>query len=161
MGPLCKTGDSPYNGLSSGRHPGPVRAGRKGPGVPSAGDGPYHSLVNAILTVLKAIPRGRMATYGQVAGLAGNPRAARQVARVLHTLSRKQNLPWQRVVNRNGCISLPMDGDGALQAALLRKEGVKVGIGGKVDLAAHGWEPGRIRRSTIEPPGKRPVGKTG
>ena len=103
----------------------------------------YHPLVNAILEVVRAIPRGRTASYGQVAALAGQARGARQVARVLHSLSEAEGLPWHRVINSNGRISLPMDGPGGFQAALLRGEGVAVDAGGRVDAGASAWRPKR------------------
>lgn len=85
-----------------------------------------------ILSAIKRIPKGKVASYGQVARWAGQPRGARQVARILHSLSERENLPWHRVINSQGCISLPMDGHGALQARVLRKEGVKVDKMGKI-----------------------------
>ena len=54
--------------------------------------------------VIKSIPRGKVATYAQVAALAGNHQAARQVVRVLHTSSAKDRLPWHRVINSRGGI---------------------------------------------------------
>jgi methylated-DNA-protein-cysteine methyltransferase-like protein len=102
--------------------------------------------VNAILAAIRSIPRGRVAAYGQVALLAGLPRGARQVSRVLHSLSDKEFLPWHRVLNRNGCISLPLEGHGRTQAALLRKEGVAVDERGRVDLNRYGWKAGRGSR---------------
>ncbi|MDP8228564.1 MAG: MGMT family protein, partial [Candidatus Electryoneaceae bacterium] len=60
----------------------------------------------SVKAIIKRIPTGKVATYGQIAAYAGNPQAARQVVRVLHTSARKDNLPWYRVVNRLGRISL-------------------------------------------------------
>lgn len=101
----------------------------------------YHPMVDAILAMIRSIPRGKTAAYGQVAALAGQPRGARQVARVLHSLSGAEGLPWHRVINGNGRISLPMEGAGGLQAALLRREGVAVDARGRVDAAAGAWRP--------------------
>ena len=56
--------------------------------------------------VVRRIPRGRVATYGQIAALAGLPRAARQVGYALHALSDGSGVPWQRVVNARGGVSL-------------------------------------------------------
>lgn len=58
-----------------------------------------------VVTIIRAIPAGRVATYGQIARLAGNPRAARQVVRILHSMSQAERLPWHRVVNAKGEIS--------------------------------------------------------
>ncbi|MFX1494230.1 MAG: MGMT family protein, partial [Promethearchaeota archaeon] len=55
-----------------------------------------------IRELIKQIPYGRIATYGQIAAFAGNPRAARQVAWILHSCSKKDNLPWHRVINSKG-----------------------------------------------------------
>jgi len=56
--------------------------------------------------LIKQIPKGKVSTYGLIAALAGSPRAARQVVRVLHSSSRKDNLPWHRVVNSKGQITI-------------------------------------------------------
>jgi len=90
---------------------------------------------------IKAIPRGKVATYAQVAALAGNYRAARQVARVLHSSSEKDCLPWHRVINSQGSISLAPGRGFEEQKKLLRAEGVKVTKGGRVDLTLFFWEP--------------------
>lgn len=85
----------------------------------------------AIAAVL-SIPEGQVTTYGQIARIAGNPRAARQVSRLLHTLSVAYLLPWHRVVNREGQIVLRDPASFALQKALLEAEGLTVGPEGKV-----------------------------
>ncbi|MDQ3000006.1 MAG: MGMT family protein [Fibrobacterota bacterium] len=103
-----------------------------------------------ILDILKRIPIGKVASFGQIAALAGSPRGARQVVRILHALSDRENLPWHRVVDRNGRISLPMEGAGALQRRLLLKEGLDVDANGKLSLERHGWNP----KSAKLPPGK-------
>jgi methylated-DNA-protein-cysteine methyltransferase-like protein len=95
-----------------------------------------------ILAVIKAIPKGKVAAYGQVAALAGVPRGARQVARVLHSLSGKEKLPWHRVIGASGRISLPAASGGAEQARRLKREGVAVDARGRVDLARFRWDPG-------------------
>ena len=91
--------------------------------------------------MLKRIPKGKVASYGQIAALAGSPRGARQVVRILHTLSDREKLPWHRVVDRNGRISLPMEGDGSRQAALLRREKVAVSDQGAIPMGIHRWIP--------------------
>lgn len=126
----------------------------KTPGSPGGSKGAVPGSVDAILDVIRAIPRGKTAAYGQIATMAGNPRGARQVARVLHALSEKRALPWHRVVNRSGRISLPMEGAGARQAALLRAEGVAVSAAGKVAAAA-AWRPEERGLRKVRPyPGK-------
>lgn len=73
---------------------------------------------------IKKIPPGKVATYGQIAAYAGNPHAARQVVWILHSSSQKDDLPWHRVVNKEGRISLKPHADYEMQKALLEKEGV-------------------------------------
>jgi len=99
---------------------------------------------------IKSIPRGRVATYAQVAALAGNHRAARQVARVLHSSSAKDRLPWQRVINSRGGISLKKGHGFEQQKRLLIKEGVRVDCSGRIDLEIFQWESGGIRLAAAE-----------
>jgi methylated-DNA-protein-cysteine methyltransferase-like protein len=94
-----------------------------------------------IYAVVRRIPRGRVATYGQVAKLAGLPGSARQVGYALHALPGASALPWQRVINASGAISLhPMNG-GISQRILLEKEGVRFDARGRVSLTKFGWRP--------------------
>lgn len=95
------------------------------------------------LATIKMIPAGKVVTYGQIAAMAGNPRGARMVVRVLHSSSEKQNLPWYRVVNREGRISLPRGGGYELQKARLIDEGVVFDAGDKIDLSRFLWRPER------------------
>jgi len=88
-----------------------------------------------VVRILQEIPEGRVVTYGQVARLAGSPRAARQVVRILHTMSEKHSLPWHRVVNIRGEIAVPDEDSKELQRMLLRGEGVKFLADGRIDLA--------------------------
>jgi methylated-DNA-protein-cysteine methyltransferase-like protein len=96
--------------------------------------------------IIRSIPRGKVATYGLVAAVAGSPLAARQVVRVLHALSRKERLPWHRVINSRGSISLPRGAGFERQRTLLRSEGVAVTATGSVDMRRHLWVP-RIKVS--------------
>ena len=99
----------------------------------------------AIIAVIKKIPRGKVASYGQIAGLAGNPRGARQVVRALHASSGKEKLSWHRVVNSKGYISLPVGAGYELQKALLKKEGVQFDESDRIDLGRFQWNPRRVR----------------
>lgn len=86
------------------------------------------------------IPEGRVATYGTVAALAGNPRAARTVGWALHALPDESEVPWHRVINARGGISIWKVGVPAgLQRAMLEDEGVDFEGDGTVDLARWGW----------------------
>jgi methylated-DNA-protein-cysteine methyltransferase-like protein len=93
------------------------------------------------IAVLKRVPRGKVVTYGLVAAMAGNPRGARQVVRTLNTSWEKEKLPWFRVINSQGKISLKPGQGYELQKTLLEKEGVKFGLGGQVDLSKYLWLP--------------------
>jgi methylated-DNA-protein-cysteine methyltransferase-like protein len=86
-----------------------------------------------VVQIIRSIPSGRVMTYGQVARLAGNPRAARQVARILHSLSRTEQLPWHRVLNAKGEISL----EGDEQQLALEAEGVVFDRAGKLSLSRY------------------------
>lgn len=89
----------------------------------------------------RKIPRGRVATYGQLAALAGNPRMSRQVGWALHANPKPGEIPCHRVVNRFGqiCKGFAFGGP-EVQRALLEGEGVPVGAGGAVDLAEFLWD---------------------
>ncbi len=92
-----------------------------------------------IYAAVRQIPRGQVATYGQIAVIAGYPKHARLVGYALHGCPR--NLPWHRVVNTKGCISLPVDSTAAItQRRRLADEGV-VFLGGKTDLSRYQWCP--------------------
>ena len=101
---------------------------------------PAEGLLQRIARVVAAIPRGRVATYGQVAAQAGNPRAARQVAWALRVYAGR-GLPWHRVIGAGGDIRLPQGNGLERQRALLRAEGVAVDSAGHLDLAAYQWRP--------------------
>ena len=73
--------------------------------------------------------------------LPGSPLAARQVVRVLHALSRKESLPWHRVINSGGTISLSRGAGFEVQKKLLETEGVRVSEKGRVDMKKHLWKP--------------------
>jgi methylated-DNA-protein-cysteine methyltransferase-like protein len=94
-----------------------------------------------VIEMIKRIPRGKVAAYGQIATMAGDPRGARQVVRILHTSSEKQKLPWHRVINRLGCISLRPGHGYELQKALLEREGVVFDGNDNIDLKRFLWRP--------------------
>jgi methylated-DNA-protein-cysteine methyltransferase-like protein len=110
------------------------------------------STYQRIYAVIRRIPRGRVATYGQVARLAGIPGRARQVGYALHALPSASAVPWQRVVNASGGISLhPMSG-GLSQRLILEKEGIRFDARDRVSLARFGWRPksaGRYRAAPL------------
>ncbi len=93
-----------------------------------------------IYDVVKQIPKGKVATYGQVAALAGNKRWSRVVGYALHVNPDPGNIPCHRVVNREGEVSKAFAFGGEnRQIALLKNEGVKV-EGTRVDLEKYRWQ---------------------
>jgi methylated-DNA-protein-cysteine methyltransferase-like protein len=82
-----------------------------------------------------------VATYGQIAALAGNPKGARQVARILHSCAKGEDLPWHRVVNREGRISLRGFQGEERQKRLLEREGVMFDRTGRIELKRFVWRP--------------------
>jgi methylated-DNA-protein-cysteine methyltransferase related protein len=100
--------------------------------------------------MVRAVPRGKVASYRQIAALAGDARQARQVSWILHATSESEGLPWHRIINARGSISLPLERGGREQARRLRAEGVPVGPGGAIDIAAFGWRPRPARKTALE-----------
>ena len=100
--------------------------------------------------VIRRIPRGRVATYGQIARLAGLPRHARHVGHALFGLSDGSGVPWQRVLNSKGELSLagPAPHLAARQRALLEREGVVFEESGRVSLRRYQWRPLRYSVKT-------------
>ena len=95
-----------------------------------------------ILATVDSIPRGRVASYGQVAREAGLPGRARLVGRVLAELPGASRLPWHRVVNAGGRVSpRGCPASERRQAERLAREGVAFDARGRVDLERHGWRP--------------------
>jgi methylated-DNA-protein-cysteine methyltransferase-like protein len=92
------------------------------------------------LRIIRSIPRGRVLTYGLIARWAGAPRASRQVSRTLHAMTEKYGLPWHRVINSQGTISLPSLEGKEHQKYLLEQEGVRVSARYEVDLKKYLWD---------------------
>lgn len=89
-----------------------------------------------VIKIIKSIPEGKVMTYGQIAAVAGNPRSARQVSRILHSMSHKYDLPWHRVINSKGSISLKEEGY-HLQKQLLEEEGICFKKDGSIELETY------------------------
>lgn len=95
-----------------------------------------------VIAVVRRIPKGRLASYGQVAVLAGFPGRPRQVGMVLKGLPQGTRVPWHRVVNNQGHIPSQGRAWSALeQARRLMAEGIAVDAEGDLDLEAHRWRP--------------------
>jgi methylated-DNA-protein-cysteine methyltransferase-like protein len=100
------------------------------------------------------IPRGKVATYKQIAELCGKPLASRGVAWILNSCSKKYKLPWHRVINSKGRISFkPMTRNYRLQQLKLRGEGVKFMDNDDIDMARFQWakKPAKARRRKGQP----------
>lgn len=100
-----------------------------------------------ILATVDAVPRGRVATYGQIADEAGLPGWARQVGYALRSAPQAAELPWFRVVNARGRSSFPAGSSGQReQHARLRAEGVEIDEHGAISLRRFGWRPAARQR---------------
>jgi methylated-DNA-protein-cysteine methyltransferase-like protein len=103
-------------------------------------------LYRSIYTIVRRIPRGRVATYGQIAELAGIPGGARVAGAALKTSKPSDRLPWQRVIGKagrtRGRIAIYDPVGAAIQRGLLEDEGVEIGDTGLVKLDEFGWLPG-------------------
>lgn len=133
-------------GLASRFVEGPATVRRKPPAFPARKPLPAVALrgdaaAEAICAVVRRIPRGWVATYGQVATMAGMPRRARLVGRVLQHLDSKSDVPWHRVVNARGEVSFSLSRNGGdiLQRRLLEKEGIEFDDRNRLDLDRSRW----------------------
>ena len=92
-----------------------------------------------IIRAILAVPRGKVSCYRDIALTSGLPNGARQVARILHSMSKKHGLPWHRIIRADGFIALENGQGREIQMGLLRAEGVKVSEKGWVDLRLFGY----------------------
>jgi methylated-DNA-protein-cysteine methyltransferase related protein len=94
-----------------------------------------------VISIIRSIPEGKVMTYGQIAKQAGSPRGARQVVRILHSMSKKYQLPWHRVINVRGELSIADDESLELQAFLLRAENVEIKQNRYINLGKFQYRP--------------------
>lgn len=94
-----------------------------------------------VIAIIKNIPEGSVMTYGQIAALAGSSRGARQVVRILHSMSASYGLPWHRVVNAKGEIAITDDESRFKQILYLTSENISVDDQGRIDLAKYQYWP--------------------
>jgi methylated-DNA-protein-cysteine methyltransferase-like protein len=92
-----------------------------------------------VIEIIKRIPEGKVCTYGGIGRMAGKASGARQVAWILHRSSRRHQLPWHRVINARGTISLPKSGGYAEQKARLQAEGIGFDAADRVNLEKYLW----------------------
>jgi methylated-DNA-protein-cysteine methyltransferase-like protein len=108
------------------------------------GSTPQSTTYQRIYAVVRRIPKGRVATYGQIAALAGLPGHARQVGYAMYSLPEHSAVPWHRVINARGEISRrSVPGWELQQRVLLEREGVEFDARGRVDLGEVQWRPKR------------------
>ncbi len=98
------------------------------------------SFSEIVISIIKQIPKGKVATYGLIAKLSGNSKASRQISFILNSCSEKYNLPWYRVINSKGQISLKKNYGYELQKELLENEGVVFDEKDCVDLNKYLWQ---------------------
>jgi methylated-DNA-protein-cysteine methyltransferase related protein len=95
-----------------------------------------------VYALVRRIPRGKVATYGQIARWLGAPRSARVVGWAMHGTPRGARVPWQRVVQQGGSLSPTVcPADPGRQRRLLEREGVAFLLSGRIDMARHQWSP--------------------
>lgn len=100
-----------------------------------------------IYQLVRRIPAGKVATYGQIAALLGKPRHARQIGYALYRVAPDSDIPWQRVVNAQGMISHTPQRQGSddLQRILLEQEGITFNSQDKLDLRRYRWQPDLLK----------------
>jgi methylated-DNA-protein-cysteine methyltransferase-like protein len=94
-----------------------------------------------VIALIKSIPKGKVATYGQIAYLTDHYPSVRRVVWILHSCSEKEGLPWHRVINSKGTISLKPGKGYERQKAMLEKEGIVFDNRDRIDLERFLWEP--------------------
>jgi len=111
------------------------------------------SIYRRIYAEVRRVPRGRVATYGQIATLAGFPRHARQVGYALHSLREsEESVPWHRIVNGQGEVSpRSVPGWDEIQRELLENEDVEFDARGRIDLVRYQWRPRSRRKAAARP----------
>lgn len=94
-----------------------------------------------VIALIKQVPSGKVATYGQIAKLAGKPQGSRGVSWILHSSSKAHKLPWQRILNSKGKISFPVgSAEFKKQKQLLVKEGIEFNDNHEIDLKKFLWK---------------------
>lgn len=97
-----------------------------------------------VMEIIQSVPEGKVMTYGQVAKLAGSPRGARQVVRILHSMSAKYKLPWHRIINAKGEIAVKDYESQSMQKMFLEGEGIEIEKGNRINLDKYQFHPDRF-----------------
>lgn len=108
---------------------------------PTRASGPGASTYARVYAVVRRVPRGRVATYGQVARVAGLGDHARLVGYALAALPRATTVPWHRVINARGTVSRRRSGDSLSQRVALEREGVRFDARDRTSFVTYGWRP--------------------
>lgn len=117
-------------------------AGRRRTQAERAGRTRYAGFFDAVYALVRRIPRGTVATYGQIARMLGAPRSARVVGWAMHGTPHGARVPWQRVVQKGGGLSPTVcPADPGRQRRLLEREGVTFLLDGHIDMERHQWKP--------------------
>jgi methylated-DNA-protein-cysteine methyltransferase related protein len=110
-------------------------------------DGGAPSTYARVYAVVRRVPAGRVATYGQIARVAGLGQHARMVGYALAALPNGTTVPWHRVINARGMVSPRRSGDSVSQRLRLEREGVRFDARGRVALSRQGWQPRGTRQA--------------
>lgn len=103
-----------------------------------------------VIALIQSVPKGKVATYGLIARLAGNPRGARRVGWLLHSSTQKYDLPWQRIIKSDGSLSFPVQSPHfIMQKNELEAEGVVI-KNGRVNLKIFLWRGEGVSEELIE-----------
>ncbi len=105
----------------------------------------HDEFTQTVINIIKRIPKGKVLSYGMIAVMAGNPRGARQVSWILHSMSKKYNLSWWRIVNSKGIIALRSGEGRDLQKVKLEQEGVEFIEDYRINLDSYIWKTWNYR----------------
>ncbi len=103
-----------------------------------------NSFTERVIEIILQIPAGKVMTYGQIAAYAGSPRGARQVVRILHSMSEKHQLPWHRVINAKGEIGFQDEESFFIQKMSLESEGIQFKDNKSINLQKYLFHPSNI-----------------
>ena len=102
----------------------------------------YDEFTRTVINIIRRIPKGKVLSFGILADMAGNPKGARQVSWILHSMSKKYNLSWWRIINSKGVITIRPGEGRDFQRAKLESEGVKFIEDYRIDLDSYLWKIG-------------------